>query len=158
MAEALIALGSNIGAREEHLRFAVERLGRLGRLRAVSSFHETVPVGFAGQGLFLNAALALETELGPRELMREMLRIEAERGRERRILNGPRTLDLDLLLYEDLVMDEPGLTLPHPRMHERLFVLAPLAEVAPEAVHPVLKRSVRELLEEAQGRESRLRR
>jgi 2-amino-4-hydroxy-6-hydroxymethyldihydropteridine diphosphokinase len=157
MAEALIALGSNVGAREEHLRYAVERLGRFGSVRAVSSFHETEPAGFAAQGLFLNAALALETALGPRELMREMLRIEAERGRERRILNGPRTLDLDLLFYENLVMDEPGLTLPHPRMHERLFVLAPLAEVAPEAVHPVLQRSVRELLEEAQRRESRLR-
>lgn len=149
MPEALIALGSNVGDREAHLRFAVERLGALGAVRAVSSFHETEPVGYAAQGPFLNAAVVLETGLEPRVLMRELLAIEAERGRERRVRNGPRTLDLDLLMYGDLTMDVPGLTLPHPRMHERLFVLAPLAEVAPERVHPCLKRSVRELFEAA---------
>lgn len=148
MAEALIALGSNLGDREAHLRFAVEKLAALGKVRAVSSFHDTAPVGYADQGRFLNAAAALETELEPQALMRELLRIEAERGRERRIRNGPRTLDLDLLMYGDLVMDVPGLTLPHPRLHERLFVLAPLAEIAPESVHPRLKRSVRKLLQE----------
>jgi 2-amino-4-hydroxy-6-hydroxymethyldihydropteridine diphosphokinase len=148
MAEALIALGSNLGDREAHLRFAVERLGALGAVRAVSSFHETEPVGYAAQGRFLNAAVVLETGLEPPALMRDLLAIEAERGRERRIRNGPRTLDLDLLMYGDLVMDAPGLTLPHPRMHERLFVLAPLAEIAPEKIHPCLKRSIRELFEE----------
>lgn len=148
MAEALIALGSNLGDREAHLRFAVEKLAALGQVRAVSSFHETEPAGYAGQGRFLNAAAVLETELEPPALMRELLRIEAERGRERRIRNGPRTLDLDLLMYGDLAMDVPGLTLPHPRLHERLFVLAPLAEIAPESVHPRLKRSVRQLFEE----------
>jgi 2-amino-4-hydroxy-6-hydroxymethyldihydropteridine diphosphokinase len=151
MAEALIALGSNVGDREGHLRFAVERLGGLGRVTGVSSWHETAPVGYLEQGLFLNGAVALETELGPEELMGALLGIEAERGRERRVANGPRTLDLDLLMYADRVMDVPGLTLPHPRMHERGFVLGPLAEVAPEAVHPVLGRSVQELWEEVRG-------
>lgn len=148
MAEALIALGSNVGDREAHLNFAVAALGGRGRALAVSSFHETEPVGYLEQGPFLNAALLLETGLEPRELMSELLRLEAERGRERRIPNGPRTLDLDLLFYGDLVADEPGLTVPHPRLHERLFVLAPLAEIAPEKVHPCLKRTVREMLEE----------
>lgn len=151
MAEALIALGSNVGDREGHLRFAVERLGGLGRVTGVSSWHETAPVGYLEQGLFLNGAVALETELGPEELMAALLGIEAERGRERRVANGPRTLDLDLLMYADRVMDVPGLTLPHPRMHERGFVLGPLVEVAPEAVHPVLGRRVKELWEEVRG-------
>ena len=147
MAEALIALGSNVGDREGHLRFAVDRIGGLGRVKAVSSWHETAPVGYLEQGMFLNGAVVLETEMAPEELMGALLRIEAERGRERRVANGPRTLDLDLLMYADRVMDVPGLTLPHPRMHERAFVLAPLAEVAPGAVHPVLKQSVKRLWE-----------
>lgn len=148
MAEALIALGSNVGEREAHLNFAVTALGAFGRVLAVSSYHETEPVGYLEQGRFLNAALLLDTALAPQELMRALLRLEAARGRERRIPNGPRTLDLDLLFYADLVLDEPGLSIPHPRLHERLFVLAPLAEIAPEKVHPRLKRTVRELLEE----------
>lgn len=145
MTEALIALGSNLGDRHAHLTYAVERLRALGRVRAVSSWHETDPVGYTEQGRFLNGAVALETDLPPEELMRELLRIEAERGRERRLVNGPRTLDLDLLLYGSLVLDVPGLTLPHPRLHERAFVLAPLAEIAADAMHPSLQQTVGEL-------------
>ena len=148
MARALIALGSNVGAREAHLRYAVERLSTLGRVEQVSSFHETYPVGYLDQARFLNAALVLDTFLPPETLLRELIRIEAERGRQRSIPNGPRTLDLDLLMYDDLEMVSAELTLPHPRMQERLFVLAPLAEVAPEAVHPRLKKTIRELLED----------
>lgn len=148
MARALIALGSNVGARDAHLCFAIERLSTLGRVEQVSSFHETDPVGYLDQGKFLNAALVLDTAMPPESLLRALIRIEAERGRQRSVLNGPRTLDLDLLMYDDLEMASADLTLPHPRLHERLFVLAPLAEVAPEAVHPRLKKTIRELLED----------
>jgi len=145
MAEALIALGSNVGDREGHLRFAVERLRGLGRVTGVSSWHETAPVGYLEQGLFLNGALALETELGPEELMGALLGIEAERGRERRGGGGGGGRGVGGEVWGDRVMDVPGLTLPHPRMHERGFVLGPLVEVAPEAVHPVLGLTVRAL-------------
>ncbi|MFP4144373.1 MAG: 2-amino-4-hydroxy-6-hydroxymethyldihydropteridine diphosphokinase [Phycisphaeraceae bacterium] len=154
MAIALVALGSNLGDRRVQLERAAEALGALPRTRliAMSRLHETAPVGGpAGQGPFLNAAAKLETDLAPRELLDAMQAIEAEAGREssaERVHWGPRVLDLDLLLYDDRRIDEPGLTVPHPRMHERAFVLEPLAEIAPEAVHPRLGRPVRELLDD----------
>jgi 2-amino-4-hydroxy-6-hydroxymethyldihydropteridine diphosphokinase len=150
MAEAWIALGSNVGDRREHLRAAVEGLRRLGEVTKVSSLYETEPVGFKEQGAFLNAVLCLQTQLPARGLLEDMLRIEAGRGRVRGERNGPRTLDLDLLFYDDAVIEEAGLVVPHPRLHERRFVLAPLCEVAPRLRHPVLKRSVVGLLEDVQ--------
>jgi 2-amino-4-hydroxy-6-hydroxymethyldihydropteridine diphosphokinase len=119
----------------------------------VSSYQETAPVGGPpGQGLYLNAAAELKTALPPGELLRVLLRIEQDLGRVRHERYGPRTIDLDLLLYGDLVRVEPGLTVPHPRMHERLFVLAPLAELAPQTVHPVSGKTINELLQERQSR------
>jgi 2-amino-4-hydroxy-6-hydroxymethyldihydropteridine diphosphokinase len=150
MGLAAVALGSNLesgfGDREANLREAIKRLATLGMVRAVSSFHDTEPVGVVSQPRFLNAALLLETELEPRELMCGLLDVECAMGRERTIAKGPRVIDLDLLLYEQVVMATAELTLPHPEMHERRFVLEPLAEIAPGMVHPVLGMTVREML------------
>src|ERR1700722_2567314 len=155
-AVAAAALGSNLesrfGDRRANLLEAVRRLGGLGEVRGVSSFYETEPVGFVAQPRFLNAALVLETALEPPELMRGLLAVERAMGRERVVAKGPRVIDLDLLLYDDVVMETGELVLPHPEMQERRFVLEPLAEIAPGMVHPVLGLTVGELFRLAADR------
>ena len=148
-ATAYIGLGSNLGDREATLRAALAELaGHAGiEVTAVSSFHETAPVGGPPQGMFLNAVAELRTALHPDELLAALQGVEARLGRERGVRWGPRTLDLDLLLYGDRTIREEHLTVPHPRMHRRLFVLEPLCEVAPGARHPVLDRTAAQLLE-----------
>lgn len=131
-----IGLGSNLGDRREHLIAAVAGLRRLGELTATSSLWETAPVGDVPQGDYLNAVVILDTIRGPGPLLEQLLAIESAAGRLRGERWGPRIIDLDLLLYSDAVIDTPGLQLPHPRMHQRRFVLAPLAEVWPDAVVP----------------------
>jgi 2-amino-4-hydroxy-6-hydroxymethyldihydropteridine diphosphokinase len=143
-----LSLGSNVGDREKHLREAIQRLETVGRVVAVSSVYETEPVEFADQEWFLNCVVALETEKMPEQLMTALLRIEREMGRQRTENKGPRNIDLDILLVDDLVVDAPELSIPHPAMHQRRFVLEPLAEIAPEARHPVMKKSARELLDD----------
>jgi 2-amino-4-hydroxy-6-hydroxymethyldihydropteridine diphosphokinase len=147
---AAIALGSNlasaIGDREANLRAAVERVRTLGEVRAVSSFYDTAPVGYLSQPRFLNGALLLETELEPLELLQGLLGVERAMGRVRSVAKGPRIIDLDLLLYGQVVMETEELTLPHPAMQEREFVLRPLAEIAPEMMHPGLGLTVGEML------------
>ena len=149
---AAIALGSNLesrfGDREGNLWEAVERIRELGEVKAVSSSYDTEPVGYLDQPRFLNAALVLETSLEPTELMRALLEVEQAMGRERvgAVAKGPRVIDLDLLLYGQVVMNTTELTLPHPEMLERRFVLEPLAEIAPGMVHPVLGLTVGEML------------
>jgi 2-amino-4-hydroxy-6-hydroxymethyldihydropteridine diphosphokinase len=134
---AYIGLGANLGDREGNLREALERLAELGPLR-VSSFRETDPVGVTDQPRFVNAVAELETDLSARDLLARLLEVERELGRDRSGEErwGPRTIDLDLLLYGDEVIDEPGLTVPHPRLAERRFVLEPLHELDPGLVLP----------------------
>jgi 2-amino-4-hydroxy-6-hydroxymethyldihydropteridine diphosphokinase len=139
VSRAYVGLGANLGNRAQTIRAALERLGRLPGVEvvAVSSLLETDPVGLEAQPRFLNAAAELETELPPRALLDALLAVERGLGRTREGPRfGPRTIDLDLLLYDDLVVDEPGLTVPHPRLHERRFVLEPLAELDPGLVVP----------------------
>jgi 2-amino-4-hydroxy-6-hydroxymethyldihydropteridine diphosphokinase len=132
---AYVGLGANLGDREQTIRAAVAELPDV---VAVSPLRETDPVGVTDQPRFLNGVAALETELAPRELLDILLAVERRLGRERRERWGPRTIDLDLLLYGDAVIDEDGLKIPHPRLHERRFVLEPLADLAPQLVVPGL--------------------
>jgi 2-amino-4-hydroxy-6-hydroxymethyldihydropteridine diphosphokinase len=131
-----------------HLEFALTALARQAPVNKVSSFFETEPVGYRNQAWFLNIAVEIKTRLFPMDLLHLCNRIETSSGRVRTFSNAPRTLDLDILLYDDLVMNEKVLIIPHPRLAERRFVLEPLAQIAPELLHPVLKKSMRSLLEE----------
>lgn len=144
-----IALGSNLGDRQSHLDFAVARLGTLLSGLRVSTYHETAPQDVDGpQAAFLNAAAVGETKGSPRDVLDALLTIEGERGRLRPFPRAPRTLDLDLVLFADQIVDEPGLSVPHPRFRSRRFVLAPLAEVAPDLRDPVTGKTIGQLLAE----------
>lgn len=150
MERVVVAIGSNLGDREAALAFAATRLSALLSNFILSSVIETWPVGEGAQdqNLYLNAVAIGDTELSPRELLDLLLAIEHGFGRERPARNAPRTLDLDLILAGDQVIVEPGLELPHPRFRERVFVLGPLAEIAPDLVDPVSGMRVAELLRE----------
>ena len=143
-----LSLGSNLGDRYANLRAAIERLGETGAIRAVSGFYETEPVELRDQPWFLNCVVALETSDSPEALLQRALAIEQEMGRVRMKEKGPRSIDIDILLFGDRVVEEQerGLKIPHPAMHQRRFVLEPLAEIAPEALHPLLRKTARELL------------
>ena len=142
-----LSLGSNIGDRAANLATAIEKLRELGEVVAVSSFYETEPMEFADQPWFLNCAVAVRTELIPREFLAGILAIEKSMGRERTQPKGPRIIDIDVLLYGPAHINTPTLTVPHPAMAERRFVLEPLAEIAPDVKVPLLKKTVRELLD-----------
>ena len=145
---AYLSFGSNLGDREANLREAIARLGELGSVSKVSALYETEPVEVASeQPWFLNCAATVETELTPLEFLKRMLGIEQAMGRKRTEPKGPRTIDMDIIFFGDEVLDTKELTIPHPAMQHRRFVLEPLAEIAPEAMHPVLQRTVRGLLD-----------
>jgi 2-amino-4-hydroxy-6-hydroxymethyldihydropteridine diphosphokinase len=149
---AAVALGSNLGDRRAHLEYGASSLRALLAGARLSRFFETVPVAVsARQPLFLNAAVVGDTTLPPERLLDALLEIEKERGRERPFPGAPRTLDLDLVLYGDEVIDGPALSVPHPRFRERLFVLEPLAEVAPDLRDPVTGKTIQQLLTALRG-------
>jgi 2-amino-4-hydroxy-6-hydroxymethyldihydropteridine diphosphokinase len=140
-----LSLGSNLGDRAANLREAIQKLADLGNVVGVSSFYETEPVELTAQPWFLNCAVKLDTEKMPRQLISAILSVEQSMGRQRKQKKGPRTIDIDILLFGSSVIEIPSLTIPHPKLHERRFVLEPLAEIAPDARHPIFKRSMREL-------------
>jgi 2-amino-4-hydroxy-6-hydroxymethyldihydropteridine diphosphokinase len=145
-----IALGSNLGDRQAHLDYAVVRLHQLLHGLAVSQYRDTAPVQVLGpQRLFLNAAAVGDTALSAREVLDALLDIERERNRERPFPSAPRTLDLDLILFGDSIIDEPGLVVPHPRFRERRFVLEPLSEIAPTLLDPISGLTIRDLFARA---------
>jgi len=143
-----LSLGSNLGDRENNLSAAIARLRALGHIVAVSSLYETEPVEFTDQPWFLNCVVLVETTETPMQLLATVLAIEQEMGRVRTQKKGPRTIDIDILLFGETILDTPELTVPHPAMHQRRFVLEPLVEIAPEVWHPSLKKTIRALLGE----------
>ncbi|MGD0885037.1 MAG: 2-amino-4-hydroxy-6-hydroxymethyldihydropteridine diphosphokinase [Thermodesulfovibrionales bacterium] len=149
MCVAYIGIGSNLGNREKNILRAVAVLSEAGIvIKERSSLHETEPWGIKDQPKFLNMVLEGETDKEPAQLLEMLKKIERAIGREDTYRWGPRIIDLDILFYDDLVINEPSLQIPHPHLHERAFVLKPLSEIAPEKIHPVFKKSVRELLSE----------
>jgi len=149
---AYLSLGSNLGDRGANLRACIARLDKLGKVAKISSLYETEPMEFREQPWFLNCVVELETPLTAHQLLAEIEAIEEELGRTREIHKGPRTIDIDIVLFGDSAIGDKNLKIPHPAMRERRFVLEPLAEIAPQAVHPVLRKSARELLAELNQR------
>ena len=148
MAEVFLGLGSNLRGPAKNIREALARIRYCVTVEQLSSLYRTEPVGLSDQPFFLNAVLRGQTSLGPGELLENLLVVEEEMGRVREVKMGPRTIDIDLLVYDDLMIDTPQLTLPHPRMTERRFVLVPLVEIAPEFQTPGMAKTVSELLTE----------
>jgi 2-amino-4-hydroxy-6-hydroxymethyldihydropteridine diphosphokinase len=142
-----LSLGSNLGDREVNLRAAIADLADFGKIVQVSSFYETEPVDAPGQPWFLNCVVKFETEKMPRQLISAVLNLEQSMGRQRKLgkEKAPRAIDIDILFFGSSIIDIPSLTVPHPRLHERRFVLEPLTEIAPDVRHPVFKRTAREL-------------
>lgn len=142
-----LALGTNLGDRLANLRAAIAALAPQVRVEAESRIYETPPWGFLDQPAFLNMAVRAQTDLPPADLLTFLKQLESELGRVPTFRNGPRLIDIDILFYDDLVLNTPPLVIPHPRLHERDFVLVPLADIAPDFIHPVLHQSIRTLLD-----------
>ena len=145
MNTAYLGLGSNIGDKEENIQRAVELIKEKCEVSRQSSFYETEPVGYDNQDWFLNSVIEVKTILAPEELLAFLQSIEQEMGRIKTFKNGPRVIDLDILFYGDQTVKEEHLIIPHPRLHERLFVLEPLHEICPDYIHPIFRKSIKEL-------------
>lgn len=145
--DVYIALGTNLGDREANLRSAVDALQQEVKLLVTSRIYETVPHGYLDQSDFLNQVIKVNTDLSPEKLMKFLKNLEEKLGRIPSFRDGPRKIDLDILFYGDMILDLPDLKIPHPRLHERAFVLVPLADIAPDLLHPGLSLSVNEMLE-----------
>ena len=143
-----LALGSNLGNRLENLKQAMAALTPQLEVKSKSQVYETPPWGYEDQPKFLNQVIKAETYLDPERLLKHLKRLEVALGRKASFPNGPRLIDMDLLFYDDLVLNKPSLVIPHPRLHERAFVLLPLMDIAPELVHPVTGKTVREMAEQ----------
>lgn len=155
MPKVYIGIGSNIGNREENCQKALELIIKSGiKVKKCSSMIETEPWGVKEQPRFINMAIEIETELNPEELLGLLKKIEGTLGRRQTTRWGPREIDLDILLYDDMILKTPELEIPHPLLHKREFVLQPLAEIAPDKIHPVFKKSVKELLLNLQSRQN----
>ncbi|MBI2758042.1 MAG: 2-amino-4-hydroxy-6-hydroxymethyldihydropteridine diphosphokinase [Chloroflexi bacterium] len=146
MPTVYLALGTNLGDRLANLNTAIDLLSRSTVLGQRSSIYETPPWGYTDQPAFLNMAVKCETDLDAESLLKRLKQVEVQVGREQSFRWGPRQIDIDILFYDDLVLESESLTIPHPRLHERAFVLVPLADIAPDYVHPVFKKTVTELL------------
>ena len=145
---AFLLLGANLGEREATLKHAVQLISeRIESVTSQSKLYETAPWGVIDQPVFINQVIQIQTELSPKKVLEQTLKIEKQLGRERRLRWGARVIDIDILYYADFILEDSDLHLPHPRLHERRFTLVPLVEIAPDFVHPVLKKTNRELLE-----------
>jgi 2-amino-4-hydroxy-6-hydroxymethyldihydropteridine diphosphokinase len=148
-----LGLGSNVGDKKGNLRHALQQLGVASvQVIRVSPVYRTEPVDYTEQDWFLNQVVEVETELTPRALLDLCQKIESMLGRKRNILRGPRSIDLDILFFDECVLSQPDLTIPHPRLHERRFVLVPLSDIAPAMIHPLFRQSVRDLLKRCNDR------
>lgn len=153
MPQAIIAFGSNIGNRRENIKNALDKMKNNGlNILKVSTTIETAPYGYKEQDSFLNGACIVETDLSPKELLYKLLSIEQEMGRKRKIHWGPRNIDLDIIFYDDQIINEEDLIIPHPDAHNRSFVMGPVSEIAPFFIHPVYKKTVNEIYKELLNR------
>jgi len=153
MATVYLSLGSNLGDRKKNIASALKMLGQEAQILKVSSLYETEPVGYKDQPWFLNCVCSIETDLSPQALLKFVKATERKMGRKPTRCFGPRLIDIDILLYDDLILDSPDLTIPHPRLEERAFVLLPLREIASQLVHPLLGANVEELWQKARNLE-----
>lgn len=143
-----LGLSSNLGNRIKNIKTAISHLKKISKIKQISSYYETEPVGYLDQDWFINIVIEGKTTLGPQDLLEQCLKIENNMGRVRKIKNGPRNIDIDLLYYEERIITTKHLTLPHPEIQNRNFVLTPLSEISPKMIHPILKKDSQQLLKE----------